>query len=123
MANKREESIPSIIIYLDPQCNQQTGLEILLGIEEEGIPYRVIDNPFNDPISQAYDASIESLLSVGIAYNSQGLVLHYNKLPSQRPLFTKKEQCYSVARQYGINAARMVKGIAFVFPEGGKTNG
>ena len=88
--------------------------EVLLGIEEEGIPFVVQQQAAGDVTHSAWQAASRSPLLVGIACNKQTLVVHYKNLPASAPLFTLMSQQNSHARRcIGNNAARLVKGIPF----------
>ncbi len=105
-------SIPTIIIYIDTEMDNYK--EILWGIEEESVPYEMIEEVFVDPIAQAYRASQESSLEIGIAYNQKGLVIHDKKLPQDYPMFITTTFDKKICRIYGNNAARLVKGLPMI---------
>lgn len=112
-------SIPSIIIYNLGSHDSKLINEILYGIEEEGIPY-IIENRNEDEFKSideaSYKASLSSQLSVGIALNREYIVMHYANLKEGNPLFkySLKETTLNNIRNFGANAARMVKGIYFI---------
>ncbi|WP_375749661.1 glycerol dehydratase reactivase beta/small subunit family protein [Vibrio sp. HN007] len=90
--------------------------EVLFGIEEESIPFQLEAIDESNLISQAYEASQLSALSVGIACTGQNMVIHQKNLPDSTPLFTANAteiQNSAVLRALGNNAARLVKGIPF----------
>ena len=74
--------------------------EILLGIEEEGLPYSVEEK---DPDTALY-----------LAYQASEIVLHHIKLKEDEPLFSisaqNTEENY---RSIGANAARVIKRMPF----------
>ncbi len=104
--------VPSIIVYIEQ--NTFFAAEVVYGIEEEGIPYKVIYENFDNVIDKAYTASQESLLDVGIAYNKKGLTIHYEKLQKDAPMFYKEALEPKTIRALGSNAARLVKGVPFI---------
>ena len=92
-------SAPAIAIAVIDGCD---GIwrEVLLGIEEAGIPFRLQHHPAGE--------------LVGIACDRHTLVVHYKNLPASAPLFTLMHHQDSQAhRNTGNNAARLVKGIPF----------
>ncbi|HHN4452590.1 TPA: propanediol dehydratase reactivase beta subunit PduH [Klebsiella michiganensis] len=106
-------SAPAIAIAVIDGCD---GLwrEVLLGIEEEGIPFRLQHHPAGEVVDSAWQAARSSPLLVGIACDRHTLVVHYKNLPASVPLFTLMHHQDSQAhRNTGNNAARLVKGIPF----------
>lgn len=88
---------------------------MLLGIEEEQIPYQLVDHAPEaaSVIQRAYAAAVESKLSVGVAYDQQQVVVHYKNLAPDRPLFIEPITTPAAIRVIGANAARLVKGVPF----------
>ncbi|MGI6108636.1 MAG: glycerol dehydratase reactivase beta/small subunit family protein [Eubacteriaceae bacterium] len=88
--------------------------EILLGIEEEGVP-AVTESRDNveNAVVLAYKAAESSHLGVGIGV-ADAVVLHYIKLGEDQPLYriplTKNSERL---RAIGANAARLVKRMPF----------
>ena len=104
---------PAIVIFTIDGCD---GLwrEVLLGIEEEGIPFLLQHHPAGDVVDSAWQAARSSPLLVGIACDRHTLVVHHKNLPASAPLFTLMHHQDSQAqRNTGNNAARLVKGIPF----------
>ena len=82
---------PQIKVYYNENIkNIEYIKEILLGIEEEGIPYQVEDKQFGSAVEIAHEASLESTLGVGIGIDNNYIVLHYNKLKEESPIFKIK---------------------------------
>lgn len=109
--------IPSIIIFKCESALSDVVKEILYGIEEESIPY-ILENASSsvNVVKLSHDAALKSALSVGIALDDKDIVIHYANLEESRPLFNYKVKLSTKQnfREYGMNAARMVKGTAFV---------
>ena len=106
-------SAPAIVIAAIDGCD---GLwrDVLLGIEEEGIPFLLQHHPAGDVVDSAWQAARSSPLLVGIACDRHTLVVHYKNLPTSAPLFTLTYRQNSLDRRStGNNAARLVKGIPF----------
>jgi len=88
--------------------------EVLLGIEEEGIPFVIQRQRDGDVVQSAWQAARQSPLLVGIACDRETLVVHYKNLPTSAPLFTLTYRQNSLDRRStGNNAARLVKGVPF----------
>lgn len=104
---------PAIVIAVTDECSEQWR-DVLLGIEEEGIPFMLQHHPAGDVVDSAWQAARSSPLLVGIACDRHTLVVHYKNLPASAPLFTLMHHQDSQAhRNTGNNAARLVKGIPF----------
>ncbi|ELD0413633.1 glycerol dehydratase reactivase beta/small subunit family protein [Escherichia coli] len=108
-----KECAPAIVVMEIGDCITIWN-EVLLGIEEEGIPFRIQHIPSGEVIDSAWLAARQSPLSVGIACDQEKLIVHYKNLPASAPLFTLTYQQDNHARRsIGTNAARLVKGIPF----------
>ncbi len=110
---------PSIMIGLAvyPE-NEQKLREVQAGIEEEGIPYTLLQSDEADAVKLAYQGAAQSQLGVGIGIGLSAVCVHYVKLPADRPLFISDETgSRSEWRRCGYNAARLVKGIPFKTPQ------
>ncbi|WP_432452375.1 glycerol dehydratase reactivase beta/small subunit family protein [Agarivorans sp. QJM3NY_29] len=107
---------PSILICSSEIDFPETWQQVLLGIEEEGIPYQIRHDDEPQINHRAYRAAQASALAVGIACSSQELIVHHRNLPEQQPLFRAQltpTPPPSQLRELGSNAARLVKGIPF----------
>ncbi|BAT39740.1 glycerol dehydratase reactivase beta/small subunit family protein [Escherichia albertii] len=108
-----KDHAPVIVVTEIGNCID-TWNEVLLGIEEEGIPFHIQQIPSGEVIDSAWQAARQSPLLVGIACDREKLVVHYKNLPTSAPLFTLMYQQDNHARRsIGNNAARLVKGIPF----------
>ena len=108
-----KEHTPAIVVTEIGDCIS-TWNEVLLGTEEEGIPFRIQHIPSGEVIDSAWLAARQSPLLVGIACDREKLIVHYKNLPASAPLFTLTYQQDNYARRsIGTNAARLVKGIPF----------
>lgn len=97
-------------------------VEMLAGMEEEGIPWEVVDitetnSDFKEEnlIKMAYEACKESNMGIGIAINKNKVAVHYIKLKEKNPLMLKEVKNYeiSAARAIGCNAGRLYKTMPF----------
>ena len=108
-----KDHAPVIVVTEIGNCIN-TWNEVLLGIEEEGIPFHIQQIPSGEVIDSAWQAARQSPLLVGIACDREKLIVHYKNLPTSAPLFTLMYQQDNHARRsIGTNAARLVKGIPF----------
>ncbi|WP_410015136.1 glycerol dehydratase reactivase beta/small subunit family protein [Sodalis sp. C49] len=110
-------SHPAIIVSL---CGggRPGWQQLLLGMEEEGIPYALHDAGDDaTPLALlAHQASNASPLAVGVAVGAQDIAVHDPHLPADRPLFVLRDYTRLPAqeiRRLGCNAARLVKGLPF----------
>ncbi|TQI80133.1 propanediol dehydratase reactivation factor small subunit [Serratia fonticola] len=106
--------IPTIVISASADATEQQWQQVLLGIEEEGIPWRWQCDAEGDIVQRAWQAAARSLLLVGLACSANEAVVHYRNLPASQPLFRLAgPQADEQWRQLGNNAARLVKGLPF----------
>ncbi len=104
---------PVIVITALTDC-QSLWQDVLWGIEEEGIPWRWQQASGVDVVAHAWQAANQSALLVGVACDSEKLVIHYRNLPASAPLFSlMHHEDHQARRAAGNNAARLVKGIPF----------
>ncbi|KKM11460.1 hypothetical protein SY88_08570 [Clostridiales bacterium PH28_bin88] len=89
--------------------------EVALGMEEEGIPCRLMEGE-GDADLLGRQAAEQSPLKVGVGLDREGtIVLHHQRLHLRFPLFRLQAEVGSPERVRGLgaNAARLVKGIPF----------
>ena len=110
-----EQIKPCIAIFVYPHQGSENKLrEVQAGMEEEGIPYSIIQKDEPDATLLAYQAACHSKLGVGLGIGPDGVAIQYDKLPVSQPLFQLTTAgTASDWRRYGYNAARLVKGIPF----------
>ncbi|QLL69147.1 glycerol dehydratase reactivase beta/small subunit family protein [Lactobacillus sp. 3B(2020)] len=105
---------PSIVVGITSQQDPKNTIQPLFnGIEEEQIPVVIKPIDVDNIVSRAYQASLSSRLSVGIAFENDRIVVHYKNLQESEPLFDKSSSDDVQLRKLGANAARLVKGIPF----------
>ncbi|RKD32754.1 glycerol dehydratase reactivase beta/small subunit family protein [Thermohalobacter berrensis] len=105
-----------INIYYSTKLNNILKFQqLLLGIEEEGIPYKIVKKSETSAVKLGYEACISSQLNVGIGIGcDEKVVVHYAKLPLKKPLFNiDTKDNINILRILGSNAARLVKGVPF----------
>lgn len=113
--NVNSLKIPSIKIYFDKKyVSENSFRDLMLGIEEEGIPFEIYGMECNDAISLGYQASLESNLGVGLGVSKDNMVLHYNKLDEDCPIYNiSSKSNVEKIRALGSNAARLVIRMPF----------
>ncbi len=112
--NIKEVEKPSIKIFYDCDTLSESEFrDVLLGIEEEGIPFDLQPQHYSDVLELAFKASISSRIGVGIGISKEGIVLQYEKLKKEAPLFRIKLYQTDQYRNMGSNAARLVKKMPF----------
>jgi hypothetical protein len=101
-----------VLIFKTPSTTDEIISEILLGIEEEGIPARVLEKPKGLTIDLAKAAADGSSLNVGIGTSAAEVAVHHRDLPADTPLFLLDDKKITQInlRRLGANAARLVKG-------------
>lgn len=92
--------------------------EIQYGMEEEGIPWVLEQRQSGTALDLAWEAAKSSNLEVGIGADEEWIVLHYNKLEQDHPLFRISARSQGEARALGANAARLVKKLPLKALEG-----
>ena len=101
---------PTIHFFHTAQANGQVLREVELGMEEEGIPWKLDQMQSGNALTLAWEAAQSSNLEVGVGADDQWIVLHYSKLEKDQPLFRISAQAGPAqARALGANAARLVK--------------
>ena len=113
-----EMTHPAILVLADTAANRQVWRQLLLGMEEEGIPFVIEAMDHRDlPLAtRAHMAASASPLGVGIAVGMENLAVHDPHLPPDQPLFALDHYPGRPAdeiRRLGCNAARLVKGLPF----------
>lgn len=103
---------PGILIY---SYNPEEGLlkEICAGIEEEGIPFEVVSQNYQDITALSYYSANDSILGTGIGISEQRCRLTFSNLPKDQSVFYLEQPQKHQARNLGANAARAVKKKAF----------
>ncbi|NLT16646.1 MAG: glycerol dehydratase [Clostridiales bacterium] len=106
---------PAIRIYVAHNTGPEAGyLDMLYGIEEEGVPFELVPSDLTDIRDLSFEAAVGSSLSVGLGVNVDEVALHYDKLPRDMPLYIiDPEVDRRDMRNMGINAARLVKRMPF----------
>ncbi|CNH05238.1 TPA: glycerol dehydratase reactivase beta/small subunit family protein [Yersinia enterocolitica] len=108
------QDAPAIVISLTSPTPEAVWHQVLLGIEEEGIPWQWQQDDDTDAILRAWQAATRSPLLVGLACSADEVIVHFRHLPPASPLFRQPmAQDEDPLRRLGNNAARLVKGLPF----------
>jgi hypothetical protein len=107
---------PAVLVFKAPGTADEVISQILLGIEEEGIPAKVQEKQSGLTVNLAKAAADGSSLNVGIGASSTKVVVHHRDLPGDKPLFLLGAEKLTAVnlRCLGTNAARLVKGNPLV---------
>ena len=89
---------PAICVHVHEATTDAHLADLLLGIEEEGVPVEVSRHDHLNPLVLAHDAAVTSRLGIGLGVALDYVVITTDKLPEHRPY---------VARHF----ARIVKRI------------
>lgn len=111
MGDHREK--PSVYIAVEDNYKNSVLLDYLCyGLEEEGIPFKMMDNSAENLYSLAHQAAQASRLNVSLALGENNKVMiHHKKLDPNEPFFEKEISKEFQAKAIASNAARLVKGI------------
>ena len=109
---------PTINIAVHEGIGDGQLTQVLLGIEEEGVPSRVDRLSELNPLVLAHRAATSSRLGIGLGIALDYVVITTEKLPKERPYLAhflgRSEQA---DRIIGSNAARLVKRLPLREPE------
>lgn len=104
------EERPSIVVATHDSITERQLKEILLGMEEEGVPYLVQPSGELNPLALAHEASLCSRLGVGMGVSLDYVVITTEKLPEGRPYIARTlNHNAATDRALGASAARIVK--------------
>lgn len=100
---------PTVHVLCSPDTPKESFLQLLYGLEEEGIPCETWTKTDGDARLLAWKGSQASRLGVGVGMDGQTAVLHISKLAQDSPLYQIPVRSLEKARILGANAARLVK--------------
>ena len=107
---------PVVLIYLDNRSSTEDIQFVLYGMEEEKIPYSLEQKNFSTATEAAYVAANTSSLNGGIGYVNNEVVLHYKNLAPETHYHSIQRVVTCpplILKNFGGNAARLVKGVPF----------
>ncbi|MGA4670685.1 glycerol dehydratase reactivase beta/small subunit family protein [Propionibacteriaceae bacterium Y1923] len=110
MARIEEMPKPTIMVARHTRTTDSEVACLLLGLEEQGVPFEQFTLDELNPLELAHEASLRSVLGVGIGVSLDYVVVTTDKLPPGRPyLAGHLNQSAEADRVFGGNAARLVK--------------
>lgn len=110
MARPEEAPRPTIMLACNSRTPDESLIGLLLGLEEQGVPVEQFSDDELNPLELAHEASLRSVLGVGIGVSLDYVVVTTEKLPAARPyLAGYLNQSIEADRVMGGNAARIVK--------------
>lgn len=110
MAQPEEMPRPTIMLARNSRTTDAALAGLLLGLEEQGVPVEQFSDDELNPLELAHEASLRSVLGVGIGVSLDYVVVTTEKLPAARPyLAGHLNRSVEADRVMGGNAARIVK--------------
>jgi hypothetical protein len=103
---------PSIVVICN-DCLDSDLEELLAGIEEEGVPYKVYKNSFQNVNDECIRAVNMSSLDMGIVITLKNIFILSRDMINQDYLFKSLNYNKENLRLMGSHAGRFVKGIQF----------
>lgn len=109
-----QQSKPCIGVFYNENLKERDFCQLLYGIEEEDIPFKLTSAKNGDACQLSYEASMQSRLGVGLGISPEAYALHFEKLSREKPLFLlPADSNIEHIRALGANAARLVKRLPF----------
>lgn len=106
---------PTIQLFVNDAVEEFRTSELLLGIEEEGVPVEISRHAELDPLLLAHQAATASVLGIGIGISLGYVVVTSERLDAKRPYLARfLGTRYEEDRAIGANAARLVKRVPLV---------
>ena len=111
-SKRAAEARPAVLVYCALAADDLDGARQLdAGMEEEGVPARIVTVPDGPAVALAHAAAQASNLDVGVGIDSMGNIsVHHAKMPRDRAALNGSP---GTARVMGHNAARLVRGTPF----------
>jgi hypothetical protein len=110
---------PAVEVFAHRAITELQLKQILLGIEEESIPYVVTWSDQLNPLELAHEAAVTSRLGVGVGVSLDYVVITTEKLPAAQPYVAHwLNYNHEVDRGLGATAARLVKRLPLTGPDG-----
>lgn len=107
-----EPTPPTIVVMTNANIPPEHVNDVLLGIEEEGMPHELSHGDSINPLVLAHQAANRSRLGIGIGIALDYIVVTTPQLPEGRPyLATLCTRGDAIRRAAGANAARLVKRV------------
>lgn len=105
-------SLPAIEIYCGDRRSQRLAAAVGYGIEEEGLPYKIIEGSLDS--REAYECTRRAGLGVVVAMTEDNALVFTRQMREPAPLFERRLTEDETAKSIGKNAARIVKNKPFI---------
>lgn len=105
-------ALPCIEIYCENPESQLLAEAVGYGIEEEGLPYKIITEKLT--VAEAYEITKRAGLGVVTTVSVEQVAVFARQLKKPGPLFDYKVTENEMAKTIGKNAARIVKNKPFL---------
>ena len=110
MARQEDLPRPTIMLATHDRVSERALVPLLLGLEEQGVPVERFTLDELNPLTLAHEASLRSVLGIGIGVSLEFVVVTTDKLPRERPYLAHYfNRSADDDRVIGGNAARLVK--------------
>jgi hypothetical protein len=106
---------PEIEVYCGAPESRTLAESVGYGIEEEGLPYRIINK--NLSRAEAYDLTKKAGFGVAVLVANGRIAVFTRQTRSPDPLFDHAAEDEERAKTIGKNAARIVKNKPFIEPD------
>lgn len=107
-------SVEIIIRYPKSLSDRNKVYFLAYGIEEEGIPFKLMESDASSAHDNANQAAMDSGLDIGIGIGSDWqIVTRHSRFQEGIYLFDIKAHSGIDMKAYGANAARLMKGVPF----------
>ena len=108
----KNAALPCIEIYCRDPESQLLAESVGYGIEEEGLPYKIIAEKLT--VAEAYELTKRAGLGVVAMVSAEQVVVFTRQLKKPGPLFDYSVTENEMAKTIGKNAARIVKNKPFL---------
>lgn len=114
------QSVEIVIHFPESLINRDKVLLLAYGIEEEGLPFKLMETTSSSAHENANCAAALSSLDVGIGVGDDWkIVTRHSRFDKDSYLFEVKADQRMDLKAYGANAARLIKGVPFKSISGG----
>lgn len=111
---EKEDSVAIVVAHSKSVEDSEILDFICYGIEEEGIPYKLVPMDLKDAVSLAKEGAKQSKLGIGLSFDQGGKgCLNHTNFKDDKVLFLHDIKTQEDARILGTNGARLMKGIPF----------
>jgi hypothetical protein len=105
-------ALPGIEIYCGDRRWERLAAAVGYGIEEEGLPYKIVDGSLNS--MEAHEYTMRAGLGVVVVMTEDKAAVFTRQMRAPAPLFELRITEAETAKSVGKNAARIVKNKPFI---------